>query len=145
LSPVDTAAPAEHVTAVGQLGPGRGTLVVSLEPGVRGKLTKGAPLTLEARGDHLHFPERRREKLDPAKLPLRIPIDVEDGATGPAFLKLSYYWCGDTAKEPEPAPKLAQVGDVPGSCRLESANLVVDLDTSGDAPGGEAHISHRPN
>ncbi len=60
----------QRVRAVGQLGPGRGTLVVSLEAPANGKLTTGAPLRLEASGEHLEFPTRIDEKLDPEKLPL---------------------------------------------------------------------------
>lgn len=119
--------PPRHVRAIGQLGPGRGTLVLSLEPPKHGKLTAGGPLSVEGRGEHLGFPLRINGKLDPAKLPLRIPIDVADGATGPAHLKLSYYWC--------------ETGEG-SSCRPERADLVVDLDTSGDAEGGEAHLSY---
>ncbi|MFO0567723.1 MAG: hypothetical protein U0263_18840 [Polyangiaceae bacterium] len=117
-----------RVRAVGQLGPGRGTLVVSLDPPENGKLTAGAPLVVEARGEHLAAPSKLSEKLDPSRLPLRIPIDVVDGASGPVTLQLSYYWCG--------------VGEG-SACHPEKALLEVELDTSGDAPGGEAHLSHR--
>lgn len=119
----------KHVRAVGQLGPGKGTLVVSLEPPPNGKLTTGAPLSVEAHGEHLEFPPRIHAKLDPAKLPLRIPIEVADGAKGPAHVRLSYYWCG--------------VADG-AACHPERAELVVELDTSGDTAGGEAHLSYRP-
>jgi len=121
-------APRSHVKAIGQLGPGRGTLVISIRPPNGGKLTVGAPLVVEASGEHLRFPRRVSTRLDPAALPLRLPIEVADGATGPAYVKLSYYWCG--------------TGDEK-ACRPEKAELVVDLDTSGDAPGGEAHLDHR--
>lgn len=126
--PAEAPAAARHVRAVGQLGPGRGTLVVSLEPPKNGKLTSGAPLSVEARGEHLKFPARIEAKLDPDKLPLRIPVDVADGATGPAHVKLHYYWCG--------------IGEG-SACRPERAELVVELDTTGDAAGGEAHLTHR--
>ncbi|GMV17296.1 MAG: hypothetical protein HS104_23875 [Polyangiaceae bacterium] len=118
----------QRVRAVGQLGPGRGTLVVSLEAPANGKLTTGAPLRLEASGEHLEFPTRIDEKLDPEKLPLRIPVDVADGATGPAHVKLHYFWCGSGEGS---------------ACRPERAELVVELDTSGDSAGGEAHLTHR--
>lgn len=118
----------QRVRAVGQLGPGKGTLVVSLEAPKNGKLTEGAPLIVEARGEHLKFPARISEKLDPGKLPLRIPIEVADGATGPAHLKLHYYWCGTGSDS---------------ACRPERAELVVELDTSGDSAGGEAHFTYR--
>jgi len=118
----------DHVKAVGQLGPGRGTLVISLAPPKGGKLTEGAPLVVEARGEHLGFPKKLRTKLSLDSLPLRVPVDVDDGATGPAYVKLSYFWCG--------------TGDEK-ACRPERTELVVDLDTSGDAPGGEAHLVHQ--
>jgi hypothetical protein len=117
-----------HVKAVGQLGPGLGTLVISLAPPKGGKLTEGSPLVVEARGEHLGFPKRLKTKLSFDELPLRVPVDVADGATGPAYVKLSYFWCG--------------TGDEK-ACRPERAELVVDLDTTGDAPGGEAHLVHR--
>jgi hypothetical protein len=118
------------VRAVGQLGPGRGTLLVSPEAPADAKLTAGAPLSVEASGEHFGFPPRSSTKLDPAKLPLRIPIDVADGAMGPVRVKLAYHWCGKAEG---------------ASCRPERVELVVDLDTSGDAPGGEAHVTYRPD
>lgn len=121
---------ARIIRAVGQLGPGRGTLVVSPEAPLNAKLTAGAPISVEAVGEHFGFPARLSTKLDPAKLPLRIPVDVADGATGPVHVKLAYHWCG-----------LADGA----SCRPERVELVVDLDTSGDAPGGEAHVTYRPD
>lgn len=121
------AAKQHRVRAIGQLGPGRGTLVVSLRPPAGGKLTAGAPLVVEAKGENLRFPKRSSTRLDPEALPLRIPIDVEDGARGPAYVELSYYWCSDGDEK---------------ACRPEKTELVVDLDTTGDAPGGEAHLSH---
>jgi hypothetical protein len=122
--------PAKSVRAIGQLGPGRGTLVVSPEPPANAKLTAGAPLSVEAHGEHFGFPAKLSTKLDPAKLPLRIPIDVADGAMGPVHVKLAYHWCG-----------LAEGA----SCRPERVELLVDVDTSGDAPGGEAHVTYRPD
>lgn len=120
-------APVQRVRAVGQLGPGRGTLVISLLPPKAGKLTEGAPLSVEARGAHLIFPDRVRGKLQSERLPLRIPVDVTDGATGPAEVDLSYYWCGSSEG---------------AACHPERAKLVVELDVTGDAPGGEAHVTH---
>lgn len=124
-SPAQTTA--QRVRAVGQLGPGRGTLVISLAPPKSGKLTEGAPLSVEARGAHLSFPAAIRENLDSKRLPLRLPIDVTDGAMGPAEVDLSYYWCGH---------------EEGAACRPERVKLVVELDTTGDAPGGEAHLTH---
>lgn len=130
LAPAVSAhASAEHVKAVGQLGPGRGTLVLSLQAPEHGKLTRGTPLSVEARGEHLSFPRKIRTTLEADTLPLRIPIDVADGATGPAFLRVSYVWCG--------------AGD-DTTCHPERTELEVDLDTSGDSAGGEAHVVHRP-
>jgi hypothetical protein len=124
----EASVPAKHVRAVGQLGPGKGTLVVSLEAPADGKLTAGAPLSVEARGEHLIFPARVSERLDPARLPLRIPIEVADGAVAPVHVKVSYYWCG--------------LGEA-SACRPERVELVVELDTSGDSAGGEALLSYR--
>ena len=61
-------------------------------------------------------------------MPLRLPIDVADGATGPALVEVSYYWCtdGNTA-----------------ACRREQAHLNVDLDLSGASEGGEAHLTYQ--
>ena len=117
-----------HTKAHGQLGPGRGTLLVGLEPPEGGKLTAGAPFSVEATGEHLKFPKKVRASLDPAKLPVRLPVDVVDGATGPARVKLSFYWCktGDEA-----------------ACTPERVELVVALDLTGDAAGGEAFVSYR--
>lgn len=117
-----------RVKALGQLGPGRGTLLVGLEAPEGAVLTAGSPISVEARGEHLAFPKRIRTSLDPERLPLRIPIDVTDGAIGPARVKLAFYWC-DADKE--------------ASCRPERVELVVDLDLSGDAAGGEAFVSYR--
>jgi hypothetical protein len=117
-----------RVTARGQLGPGRGTLVIGLEPPPSSKLTAGAPLGVEARGEHLTFPESIKRPLDPEQLPIRLPLDVADGALGPAHVKLSFYWCVD--------------GNA-AACRPERVELTVELDPSGDAPGGEAFVTYR--
>ena len=126
-SAIPAQATAKRVRAIGQLGPGRGTLVISLEPPKSGTLTEGAPLSVEARGDHLTFPARVRESLDSRRLPLRVPIDVADGALGPAEVDLSYYWCGH---------------EEGAACHPERVKLIVELDMTGDAPGGEAHLTH---
>lgn len=120
--------PRVAVTAEGQLGPGEGTLLVQILPPADGTLTAGAPLRVQAWGDGLEFPAPIRENLDPASLPLHLPIRVSDGATGPARLRLSYYYCthGHSA-----------------SCRPERVELVVNLDLSGPGPGGEAIVRHR--
>ncbi len=104
-------------------------MVVDLKAPRGGKLTEGAPLRLSATGEHLRFPEKVQTKLDPTKLPVRLPIVVTDGATGPAQMDLTYYWCteGDSA-----------------SCRPERAKLVVELDLSGSGEGGEVHFTHEP-
>jgi len=118
-----------HVKATGQLGPGRGTLVLSLAPPQSGKLTAGTPLSVEGHGADLAFPVRIHTTLEPDQLPVRIPVDVGDGAPGPAILRLSYVWCGTGADT---------------TCHPERAELEVELDTSGQAPGGEAFVVHRP-
>jgi hypothetical protein len=117
-----------HLAARGQLGPGKGSLLIALEPPAGAKLTAGAPVSVEARGEHLSFPKRLRTPLDPSKLPLRIPIEVTDGALGPALVKLSFYWCQEGAA---------------AACRPERVELVVDLDLSGDAAGGEALLTYK--
>ncbi|MCA9595492.1 MAG: hypothetical protein KC776_19390 [Myxococcales bacterium] len=118
-----------RVKAAGQLGPGAGTLVISIEPPAKAKLTEGAPLSVVAHGEHLKFPKRIKTKLDKSSLPIRLPIVVADGATGPAEVSLTYYWCTEGNE---------------AACRPERTKLTVDLDLTGDAPGGEAHFTHRP-
>lgn len=119
----------KHIQAEGQLGPGRGTLIVDIQPPVGAKLTEGAPLVVHAKGQDLGFPKRLRTMLDLEQLPLKLPIDVADGATGPAELELSYYYC-ETGER--------------AACRPERAKLSISLDLTGSAPGGEAHLTHRP-
>lgn len=118
-----------RVKAEGQLGPGRGTLLIELRPPPRGKLAEGAPLRVSARGKDLEFPEAIRTELDPAALPVRLPIVVSDGATEAPEVDLTYYWCnhGDT-----------------GSCHPVRTRLIVELDLSGASAGGEALVIHRP-
>jgi hypothetical protein len=121
--------PALRVRASGQLGPGRGTLVVDIRPPSGGKLRSGGPLVVRAAGEHLHFPASLRTRLDPAELPVKLPVVVEDGAWGPAVVELSYYHCGDGGA---------------GACRHEQASLIVDLDLTGPGAGGEAYLVHQP-
>ena len=118
-----------HLRAAGQLGPGRGTLLVDLKAPEGGKLTEGGPLVVRATGEDLSFPERLRTRLKAADLPLRLPVDVADGAQGTAEVELHYYWCRSGAS---------------ASCQPERAKLYVELDLSGSHPGGEAHLTHRP-
>lgn len=117
------------VTAAGQLGPGRGTLVVHFEAPPGAELSPGSPVRLDARGEHLSFPESVRTSFDPKTLPLRVPVEVTDGALGPAEVDLTYYFCthGDD-----------------GACRPERARLTVKLDLSGAGEGGEAVVQYRP-
>lgn len=122
-------APLEHVTAVGQLGPGHGTLLVGLKAPRGSKLTEGSPLVVHAQGPHLQFPPRLRTELELDSLPIRLPVEVADGATGPVDLELVYYTC-------ETHPR--------GACRRTSARLSVELDLSGDAAGGEAYLNYQP-
>lgn len=120
---------AKAVKATGQLGPGRGTLIVDIKAPAGAELTEGAPFLVSAKGNDLKFPHRIDTKLDLAKLPVRLPLDVADGAQGPVELDLSYYYCtkGDD-----------------GSCRPERAKLSVEIDMTGAGEGGEAHLVHRP-
>lgn len=122
-------APRVHVRAEGQLGPGGGVLLIDLAPPDGAKLTLDAPLSVGASGGiGLAFPTKLGGALSEHRLPLRLPIEVEDGATGPALVDLSYYWCteGDEA-----------------ACRREQSRLSVELDLSGSGAGGEAHLSYR--
>jgi len=120
--------PVRHVRATGQLGPGQGVILLDLKAPEGSKLNAGSPLAIEARGQHLHFGPRQSGPLDPAELPVRLPVRVEDGALGPAEIDVSYYYCSNDG----------------ASCRPERVTLVVDLDLSGPAEGGEAHLVHRP-
>lgn len=123
-------APVEvSVKASGQLGPGRGTLIVEIQPPDGAELTEGAPFRLEGRGADLTFPKQIDTKLHSKDLPVRLPLDVSDGAQGPIHLDLTYYYC--------------MKGNA-GSCRPERAKLSVDIDMSGSTAGGEAHVVHKP-
>jgi hypothetical protein len=118
-----------HVRAEGQLGPGRGVLLIDLAPPAGAKLTLDAPLTARGSGGiGLGFPSRLSGPLSGQTLPLRLPIEVADGATGPAQVELSYFWCTDGNE---------------AACRREQARLNIDLDLSGSGAGGEAHLSYQ--
>lgn len=117
------------VKATGQLGPGRGTLIVDIKAPEGAELTEGAPFRVRAQGADLKFPHQIDTELDLAKLPARLPLDVTDGAQGPVELDLTYYYCTK--------------GDH-GSCRPERVKLSVEIDMNGGAEGGEAHLVHRP-
>lgn len=132
-APVQASAPeptrsVATLRANGQLGPGRGTLLLGLEVPEMVELSAGAPLRVSGRSNAIAFPEKIRTQLDPKALPLRIPVDVADGATGPIWLDLTFYYCtkGDSA-----------------SCLPENVRFSVDLDLSGEHPGGEALITYR--
>ncbi len=118
------------VKASGQLGPGRGTLIVDIKAPEGAELTEGAPFRVSAKGADLTFPKEIDTKLDLADLPVRLPLDVADGAQGPVELDLTYYYCSK--------------GD-DGSCRPERAKLSVEIDMSGGGEGGEAHLIHQPS
>jgi hypothetical protein len=103
-------------------------VLIDLSPPKGAKLTLDAPVSVRGSGGiGLSFPERLRGPLAKHELPLRLPIDVEDGASGPIDLELAYYWCTD--------------GDE-AACRREQARLTVKVDLTGDTEGGEAHLSH---
>jgi hypothetical protein len=128
----DVALPApipRPVKASGQLGPGRGTLIIDIRAPEGAELTQGAPFRVSATGRDLTFPEKIDTKLDVNALPVRLPLDIADGALGPAQVDLTYYYCtkGDD-----------------GSCRPERARLNVEMDISGSSAGGEAHLVHHP-
>jgi hypothetical protein len=119
-----------HLRAEGQLGPGRGVLLIDLAPPAGAKLTLDAPLSARGSGGiGLGFPSRLSGPLSAQTLPLRLPIEVADGATGPAQVELSYFWCTDGNE---------------AACRREQARLNIDLDLSGSGAGGEAHLSYQP-
>lgn len=127
-------APKEEVTPVrvraeGQLGPGKNTLFIDIAPPDGAKLTLESPLSVKGSGGiGLDFPHRLSGPLSAHPMPLRLPIDVADGATGPARLELTYYWCTD--------------GNA-AACSREQAHLDVELDLTGAGAGGEAHLSYR--
>jgi hypothetical protein len=116
------------VRAQGQLGIGLGHLYIDIEPPKGAKLTPDAPISVKASGGiGLQFPEELKGPLSSHEQPLKLPIEVADGATGPARVEVAYFWCteGDSA-----------------TCRREQALLDVALDLSGTAPGGEAAVRH---
>lgn len=117
----------QGVKAEGQLGPGKGTLYIGLEPPAGAKLTAGSPVVIEAEGAGLKFPGKVKARMDPGS-PIAVPIEVDESSPGKAKIKLSYYWC--------------HAGDS-GQCVREHADLAVLLDLSGDSPGGEAFFSYR--
>ncbi len=121
--------PELRVRATGLLGPGGGVLLIDLAPPEGAKLTLDAPLSARGSGGiGLGFPHRLSGPLSEHALPLRLPIDVADGATGPARVELSYFWCTDGNE---------------AACRREQAILHVELDLTGSGAGGEAHLNYR--
>jgi hypothetical protein len=118
-----------RVRAEGQLGPGNNTLFIDIAPPDGAKLTLESPLSVRGSGGiGLDFPRRLSGPLSSHPMPLRLPIDVADGATGPARLELTYYWCTEGNE---------------AACSRERAHLDVELDLTGSAAGGEAHLSYR--
>jgi hypothetical protein len=117
------------VRANGQLGIGLGHLYIDLQAPKGAKLTPDAPVAIRASGGiGLTFPQELHGPLGSHPLPLRLPIEVADGATGPARLELAYFWCTEGTE---------------AVCRREQALLNVDLDLSGTSPGGEAQVKHK--
>jgi len=117
-----------RVRAEGQLGPGKNTLFIDIAPPEGAKLTLESPLNVRGSGGiGIEFPRRLSGPLSTHPMPLRLPIDVTDGATGPARVELTYYWCTDGNE---------------AACRREQASLDVELDLSGASAGGEAHLSY---
>jgi len=97
---------------------------------LKSRSSAGAPISIKGSGGiGLGFPEELRGPLSSHEQPLKLPIEVADGATGPAEIEIAYFWCteGDRAV-----------------CRREQALLRVDLDLSGVHPGGEARVRHVP-
>jgi hypothetical protein len=121
--------PEVRIKAEGQLGPGGGMLLIDLAPPAGAKLTFDAPFSAKGSGGiGLEFPKRISGPLGEQRLPLRLPIEVADGATGPAQVELTYYWCTDGNE---------------AACRREQTRLNIELDLSGSSAGGEAHLSYR--
>jgi hypothetical protein len=120
--------PPLRVRAEGQLGPGANVLFIDIAPPEGAKLTLDSPLTVRGSGGiGLRFPSRLSGPLSSHSMPLRLPIDVSDGATGPARVEVTYYWCSDGNE---------------AACRREQAALDVELDLTGAGAGGEAHLSY---
>lgn len=121
--------PAVQVRAEGQLGPGTNILFIDIAAPDGAKLTLDSPLSVRGSGGiGLNFPRRLSGPLSGHPMPLRLPIDVSDGATGPARVEVTYYWCTDGNE---------------AACRREQAQLNVELDLTGATAGGEAHVSYR--
>lgn len=111
------------------MGPGAGVILIDLAAPEGAKLTLDAPMSARGSGGiGLGFPRRLTGPLGQQGMPLRLPVQVEDGATGPAQVELSYYWCTEGNE---------------AACRRELALLTIDLDLTGSGDGGEAHLSHR--
>lgn len=128
-APAAEEAVVSHVRAQGQLGPGAGVILIDLAAPEGAKLTLDAPMSARGSGGiGLAFPRRLTGPLGQQGMPLRLPVQVEDGATGPAQVELSYYWCTDGNE---------------AACRRELAVVNIDLDLTGSGDGGEAHLSHR--
>ncbi|MCH2109267.1 MAG: hypothetical protein MK135_08055 [Polyangiaceae bacterium] len=113
----------------GQLGPGRGEILIMIKAPAGQHLTEGAPLKVQLEAADMKFPPALSTKLDSQKLPLRVPVEVADGATGPIEVKLSYYYCDDGST---------------ASCRAERAHLILTADMSGPGEGGEVSLTHSP-
>jgi hypothetical protein len=127
-APKEEVAPV-RIRAEGQLGPGKNTLFIDIAPPDGAKLTLESPLSVRGSGGiGLDFPRRLSGPLSSHPMPLRLPIDVADGATGPARLELTYYWCTEGNE---------------AACSREQAHLDVELDLTGSAAGGEAHLTYR--
>lgn len=128
--PMAAAIPTALAKAHGQLGPGGGVLLIGIIPPEGAELTPDAPISVQGSGGiGLSFPERLRGNLSKHKLPLSLPVEVEDGATGPVDVKLSYYWCTEGKN---------------AACRREQVQLSVELDLTGQSAGGEAHFEYKP-
>jgi hypothetical protein len=121
--------PAVQVRAEGQLGPGSNTLFIDLAPPEGAKLTLDSPLSVRGSGGiGLRFPRGLSGPFSAHTMPLRLPIEVSDGATGPARVEVTYYWCTDGNE---------------AACRREQAFLNIELDLTGANAGGEAHVSYQ--
>lgn len=127
----DTEQADERVTidAIGVLGPGSSTLAIWVEPPADGKLSQGTPVVIKANGKTgIEVPARTAVEYDKDKLPIRIPVDIDENADGRIDIDLSYFWC--------------TTGDE-YACIPERARLTVQLSVNNDASPGEASFTHR--
>ena len=125
--PVEDAA-RTPIAAAGRFGVGSNTLSITPVAPAGAKIADGSPLVVEIRGAAgIEAPARTRIEMAAGAVPLRIPVQVSAGSSGPIQVDLSFYWCtsGDST-----------------ACVPERARLDVTVDLSGPAPG-DASVVHQ--